>query len=74
MSRRRDSEVPGVTGSEIVDQQDDEEPKPETFVDWVVWLLLWPAVTIAWLVAVPFVLIYVTLELALGFRSRRRDG
>ena len=40
--------------------ENESEPRPETFVDW---LALWPIVTVAWLVAVPLVLLYV----AVGF-------
>jgi hypothetical protein len=36
----------------------DSEPRPQTIIDWLVWLALWPVVTVAWLVAVPFILLY----------------
>jgi hypothetical protein len=36
----------------------DDEPRPQTFAAWLFWLALWPIVAVAWLVAVPFVLIY----------------
>jgi len=43
----------------------------------LVWLALWPVVTVAWLVTVPFVLLYVavgfTLEVLFGIRLRRSD-
>ena len=39
----------------------DSEPRPRTIIDWLVWLPLWPVVTVAWLVAVPFILLYVSV-------------
>jgi hypothetical protein len=55
----------------------DSEPRPQTFIDWLVWLARWPIVTVAWLVAVPFVLLYVavgfTLEVLFGIRLQRSD-
>jgi len=48
----------------------DSEPRPETIIDWLVWLALWPVVTVAWLVTVAFVLLYAavgsTLEVLFG--------
>jgi hypothetical protein len=53
------------------------EPRPETAIDWLVWLGLWPVVTVAWLVTVPFVLLNVAvgfaLEVLFGSRLRRSD-
>ena len=55
----------------------DSEPRPQTVIDWLVWLALWPLVTVAWLVAVPFVLLYVavgfTVEVLFGIRLRHSD-
>ncbi len=55
----------------------DTKPRPQTIIDWLVWLALWPAVMVAWLVTVPFVLLYVgvgfTVEVLLGIRLRRGD-
>ena len=55
----------------------DGEPRPETIIDWLVWLGLWPVVTVAWLLTVPFVLLYVavgfTVEVLFGIRLRSRD-
>ena len=55
----------------------DSEPRPETIIDWLVWLALWPVVTVAWLVTVPFVLLYVavgfTPEVLFRIRLRRSD-
>ena len=55
----------------------DSEPRPQTFIDWLVWLALWPIVTVAWLIAVPFVLLYVafgfTVEVLFGIRLRRSN-
>ena len=68
MKRRRDP---------ATEPDRDSEPRPETIIDWLVWLVLWPAVTVAWLVAVPFVLLYVavgfTVEVLFGIRLRRSD-
>ena len=68
MKRRRDP---------ATDPAGDSEPRPETIIDWLVWLALWPVVTVAWLVTVPFVLLYVavgfTLEVLLGIRLRRSN-
>ena len=68
MTRRRDSATEPARES---------EPRPETIIDWLVWLALWPVVTVAWLVTVPFVLLYVavgfTLEVLFGIRLRRSD-
>ena len=54
------------------------EPRPETFLDWLVWLALWPIVTVAWLVSVPFVLSYVAVgfltEVIFGVRLRCSNG
>ena len=59
----------------------DSEPRPQTIIDWLVWLALWPLVTVAWLVAVPFVLLYVTVGFAVQVlfgirlhRSNHSDG
>ena len=59
----------------------DSEPRPETIIDWLVWLALWPVVTVAWLVTVAFVLLYAavgsTLEVLFGIRlqySNDSDG
>jgi len=53
------------------------EPRPQSLVDWLVWLALWPIVTLGWLVAAQFVLIYVAvgfmMEVLLGIRLRRSD-
>jgi hypothetical protein len=42
-----------------------------------VWLALWPIVTLGWIVAAQFVLIYVAvgfmMEVLLGIRLRRSD-
>jgi len=38
-------------------------PRPQSFVDWMVWLALWPIVMALWLVAVPFFFVH----LAVGF-------
>lgn len=35
----------------------DSEPRPRTIIDWLVWLTLWPVATVAWLIAVPLVLV-----------------
>jgi len=55
----------------------DSEPRPRTIIDWLVWLALWPVVTVAWLVAVPFALLCVavgfTVEVLSGIRLRRGD-
>ena len=55
----------------------DGEPRLETTIDWLVWLGLWPVVTAAWLVTVPFVLLYVavgfTVEVLFGIRLRCSD-
>ena len=68
MKRRRDP---------ATDPARDSEPRPETIIDWLVWLGLWPVVTVAWVVTVPFVLLYVavgfTLEVLFGIRLRRSD-
>ena len=54
MTRRRHSES-------AIEPSPDSEPRPQTVIDWLVWLALWPIVTVAWLVAVPFVLLYVAV-------------
>jgi hypothetical protein len=77
----RTRKPPPATSTEadrpIADDGDDSEPRPETALDWLVWLALWPIVTVAWLVAVPFVLLYVavgfTIEALFGIRLRRRN-
>jgi hypothetical protein len=55
----------------------DSEPRPRTIIDWLVWLALWPVVTVAWLVAVLFVLLYVavglTVEVLFGIELRCSD-
>jgi len=52
-------------------------PRPQTVIDWLVSLTLWPIVTVAWLVTVPFVLLYVAvgfaLEILFGILLQRRD-
>lgn len=71
-------DLPGGVADDLAAEE--EDPKRETLIDWIVWLLLWPAVTIAWLVTIPFVLVYlligVTLDHVHGIelpRSKRRD-
>ena len=68
MKRRRDPTTDPAGAS---------EPRPETIIDWLVCLALWPVVRVAWLVAVPFVPLYVavgfTLEVLFGIRLRRSD-
>jgi hypothetical protein len=44
----------------------DSDPRPESMIDWLVWLLPWPVVTVAWFVTVSFVLRYVAVGLYRG--------
>ncbi len=64
----------GDIDGRILKDRHDSEPRPETFLDWLVWLTLWPIVTVAWLVSVPFVLGYVAVgfitEVIFGIRLR----
>lgn len=86
MRRRRQSEsartriplaVSGDIDGRTLKDRHDCEPRPETLVDWLVWLALWPIVTIAWLVSVPFVLAYVAVgsltEVIFRIRPRGRN-
>jgi len=70
----------------ILDHYHDSEPRPQTFLDWLVWLSLLPIVMAVWFVTVQFVLVYVVvgfsmeelLEIGLrrnsdSDRSARRD-
>jgi hypothetical protein len=58
----------------ILETRHDNEPRPKTVLDWLVWLALWPTVTVAWLVSVPFVRGYVAVafltEVIFGIRLR----
>jgi len=60
-----------------IDPCPESEPRPQAIIDWLVWLTLWPIVTVAWLVAVPFVLLYVAvgfmMDALFGIRLRRSD-
>ena len=65
-----------IDGRSLKDRHD-SEPRPETFLDWLVWLTRWPIVTVAWLVSVPFVLAYVAVgfltDVIFGVRLRGSD-
>ena len=55
----------------------DSEPRPQTAIDWLVWLALCQLVALAWLVVLPFVLLYVAVgfivEVLFRIRLRRSD-
>ena len=59
----------------ILENRRDSEPRPKSVLDWLVWLALWPIVTVAWLVSVPFVRGYVAVgfitEVIFGIWRRR---
>ena len=67
----------GDIDGRILKGRNDNGPRPQTSTDWLVWPALWPIVTVAWLVSVPFVLGYVAvgslIEVIFGIRLRRRD-
>ncbi len=68
----------GEIDGRILKDHHNGEPRPETLLDWLVWLALWPIVTVAWLVSVPFVLGYVAVgyitEVIFGIRPRGSNG
>ncbi len=75
--KRNSPAVSGNCDDPVLDHRRYSEPRPQTLVDWLVWLALWPIVTVAWLVVVPFVLTYVAIgfimEVLFGIRLRRGD-